>query len=108
MGQVVTQNIKLMSDLDRETVADQWCLVTVRQWKRESFVKYLQNEIATQKLEDAFLEIVEPEEAVYDNMVLLRVTSYPVTRKVLQQIEFFQGIQRLKPQEAQRMLDTVK
>lgn len=94
-----------MSDIDRVGIAEQWCLVTVRQWKRESFVKYLQNEIDRQQLEELIMETVEPEEAVYDNMVLLRINSYPETRKVLQQIEFFQGIQRLKPHEAKRMLD---
>ncbi|MEL6927971.1 MAG: chromosome segregation ATPase [Cyanobacteria bacterium J06600_6] len=94
-----------MSDINQQdTVVEQWCLVTIRQWKRESFVKYLQTEIDRQKLEDVILEIIEPEEAVYDNMILLRIASFPVTRKILMQIEFFQGIQRLKPQEAQRML----
>ncbi len=26
-------------------ISGQWCLVTVRQWKREAFVKYLSNDI---------------------------------------------------------------
>jgi len=84
--------------------AEQWCLVTVRQWKRDSFVKYLQNDIEQKRLEELIVEIVEPEEAVYDNMVLMQISSYPEARKALQQIEFFQGIQRLKPNEANRML----
>jgi|GEM_PF-2496481 len=87
-----------------QTVAEQWCLVTVRQWKREPFVKYLQNDVRQQQLQELIVEIVEPEEAVYDNMVLLRISSYPEARKALQQIEFFQGIQRLKLNEAKRML----
>jgi len=94
-----------MSDVDGvRATAEQWCLVTVRQWKREAFVKYLQNDIDRQQLQESILEVVEPEEAVYDNMVLLKINSYSEVRKVLQQIEFFQGIQRLKPQEAKRML----
>lgn len=94
-----------MNDVDPvQVVSEQWCLVTVRQWKRESFVKYLQNDIEQQQLQQLILEVFEPEEAVYDNMVLLRISNYPKTRKVLQQIEFFQGIQRLKAAEAKRML----
>ncbi|MEO1672627.1 MAG: chromosome segregation ATPase [Cyanobacteria bacterium J06631_2] len=85
--------------------AEQWCLVTVRQWKRESFVKFLDNEIAKKQLQELILEVVEPEDAVYDNMLLLRISSYAEVRKALQQIEYFQGVQRLKPNEAQRMLD---
>ena len=94
-----------MNDADRvQTAAEQWCLVTVRQWKRDSFVKYLQNDIEQKHLQELIVEIVEPEEAVYDNMVLMQISSYPEVRKALQQIEFFQGIQRLKLNEAQRML----
>lgn len=82
----------------------QWCLVTVRQWKREAFLKYLDNQIETKKLQDLILEVVEPEDPVYDNMVLVRINSYPEARSYLQQVEHFQNIQRLKPNEASRML----
>ena len=88
-----------------QVVAEQWCLVTVRQWKRESFVKYLHNDIERKQLQELIIKIFEPEEPVYDNMVLLRISNYSEARKVLQQIEFFQGIQRLKSAEANRMLD---
>ena len=94
-----------MSDADLQTVPEQWCLVTVRQWKRDSFVKYLHNDIKQKQLQQLITEVVEPEEPVYDNMVLLRISSYAEARKALQQVEFFQGIQRLKPNEAKRMLD---
>ena len=92
-----------MNEIDGIQTTGQWCLVTVRQWKRESFVKYLQKNIAQKKLESLIIEVFEPEEPVYDNMVLLQVSSYPEARKALQQVEFFQGIQRLKPEEAKRM-----
>lgn len=94
-----------MDDAKVQTASEQWCLVTVRQWKRDSFVKYLQNDIERKHLQELIIEIVEPEEAVYDNMVLIQISSYVEARKALQQVEFFQGIQRLKPNEAQRMLD---
>lgn len=94
-----------MNDANQvQVVPQQWCLVTVRQWKRESFVKYLNNDIERKQLQELIIEIFEPEEPVYDNMVLLRISNYLEARKVLQQIEFFQGIQRLKSAEANRML----
>lgn len=83
----------------------QWCLVTVRQWKREAFLKYLENDIDSKKLKEVFLEIVEPEDAVYENMVLIRISSYPEARSHLKEVENFQNIQRLKPDEAKRMLN---
>ena len=82
----------------------QWCLITVRQWKREAFLKYLANAIDTKKLEELILEIVELDEPVYENMVLLRVSNYGETRTQLAQVEHFQNIQRLKPNEVSRML----
>lgn len=94
-----------MNDAEQdEIIVEQWCLVTVRQWKRESFIKYLHNDIQQKQLQQLIIEVRELEEAVYDNMVLLRITNYPEARKILQQIEFFQGLQRLKPDEAKRML----
>ena len=87
------------------TSSGQWCLVTVRQWKREAFLKYLENDIESKKLQDVFLEIVEPEDAVYENMVLIRISSYSEARSHLKQVENFQDIQRLKPDEAKRMLN---
>ena len=94
-----------METPNQTSVTGQWCLVTVRQWKRDAFAKYLSNDIQRKQLQELILEVVEPEEAVYDNMVLLRISDYPQARKALQQIEHFQGIQRLKPNEASRMLN---
>lgn len=86
-------------------VSGQWCLVTVRQWKRESFLKYLTNDIASKKLQELILEVIALEESVYDNMVLLRISNYSEARTQLQQIDHFQSIQRLKPNEVSRMLN---
>lgn len=86
-------------------VSGQWCLVTVRQRKRESFLKYLKNDIERKQLQELILEIVELEESVYEDMVLLRISSYPEARKELQTIDHFLNIQRLKPNEANRMLN---
>lgn len=94
-----------MTNIESSAISQQWCLVTVRQWKRAAFVKYLNNDIEKKRLQKLILEIIEPEEAVYDNMVLLRINNYPEVRKILTQIEYFQGIQRLKSQEVERMLN---
>jgi hypothetical protein len=82
----------------------QWCLVTVRQWKREAFLKYLENDIGKKKLQELILEVVELEEAVYENMLLLQISNYVEARNELKQVEHFQDIQRLKPNEVERML----
>ncbi len=86
-------------------ISGQWCLITVRQWKRDSFLKYLNNDIEKKQLHELILEVVELEEAVYDNMVLLRISSFAEVRKALQQIEHFQSIQRLNSNEASRMIN---
>jgi hypothetical protein len=83
---------------------EQWGLVTVRQWKRESFLKYLNNDINSKKLQELILEIIELQEAVYENMVLLRLSNFSEAKIHLQTIDHFQSIQRLKPSEANRML----
>jgi hypothetical protein len=87
------------------TVSGQWCLVTVRQWKRESFLRYLNNDIERKQLQNLILEIVALEESVYDNIVLLLISNYSEARTHLQQIDHFQGIQRLKPNEVSRMIN---
>ena len=95
-----------METFDRTpATSGQWCLVTVRQWKRDAFLRYLDNDIDRKKLQEIFLEVVEPEDAVYENMVLMRISNYSEARSHLKQVENFQNIQRLKPNEASRMLD---
>lgn len=87
-----------------QVTSGQWCLVTVRQWKRLAFLKYLDNAIAKKKLEELILETVELEEPVYEDIVLLRVSNYAEARTQLGQVENFKSIQRLKPSEVSRMI----
>ncbi len=94
-----------MESTNQSLNTGQWCLVTVRQWKRGSFLKYLNNDIDRKHLQELILEIVELEESVYEDMVLLRISNYTEARSQLQQIEHFQNIQRLKPDEVNRMLN---
>ena len=86
-------------------ISGQWCLVTVRPWKRETFLKYLDSDIQRNNLQEVILEIIAPEESIYQDMVLIRNSSFSESRKHLQQIDHFQGIQRLKPNEVSRMLN---
>ncbi len=86
-------------------ISGQWCLVTVRPWKRETFLKYLDSDIQRNNLQEVILEIVAPEESIYQDMVLIRNSSFSEARNYLQKIDHFQGIQRLKPNEVSRMLD---
>ena len=77
------------TEQQKAPISPQWCLVTTRQWKREAFLRYLENEIENKKLQDVFLEIVEPEDPVYENMLLIRISSYAQARGHLKQIENF-------------------
>jgi hypothetical protein len=87
------------------SISGQWCLVTVRQWKRETFMKYLNNDIQRKQLQELMLEIIAPEESVYQDMVLIQISNFSEARIYLQQIEHFQSIQRLKPNEVSQMLN---
>ena len=87
------------------TISGQWCLLTVRQWKRETFLRCLDNDIQSKQLQELMLEIIAPEESVYQDIVLIRISNFSEARSHLQQIENFQGIQRLKPNEVSRMLN---
>ncbi len=86
-------------------ISGQWCLVTVRPRKRESFLKYLNNDISTKQLQAVILEIVEPQDLVYEDMILLRISNYSEARSHLQKIDHFLNIQRLKSNEVSRMLN---
>ncbi len=94
-----------MESTNQSINTGQWCLVTVRQWKRDAFLKYLDNDISRKHLQELILEIIELEESVYEDMVLLRISNYAEARSQLQQIEHFQNIQRLKANEVSRMLN---
>ena len=69
------------------------------------FIEYLKNDIKQQQLQQLILEIIAPEESVYSNIILLRISSFIEARKILQKIENFQDVQRLKLNEVSRMLN---
>ena len=71
-------------------VPGQWCMVTVRQRRRDSFLICLNSDIEKQQLQELFLEITVPEEAVYRERVLIRTSNFIEARRILQQINNFQ------------------
>ena len=85
------------------TISGQWCLVTVYARRRESFLICLRSDIENQQLQELIIEIIELEESVYENMILLRIADFVEARRVLRRIDNFQAIQRLTPNEANRM-----
>ena len=88
-------NIENMKSIERVTsVSGQWCLVTVRQWRRETFLRYLDNDIQRDRLQETILEIIAPEESVYQDMILIRIGNFAEARNHLQRIDYFQSIQR--------------
>jgi hypothetical protein len=86
-------------------ISGQWCLVTVRQKKRKSFLIHLNNAVEQKRLQQIILEIIELQESVYEDMILLCISNFSEAKTHLQQIEHFQSIQRLKPNEVSRMLN---
>lgn len=99
-------NLENMKTTDSiPTISGQWCLVTVRQWRREAFLKYLNNDIERNRLQEIILEVIELQESVYQDMILIRISNFSEAKTHLQQIEHFQSIQRLKPNEVERMLN---
>lgn len=83
----------------------QWCLVTVRPKKRKSFLIHLHNALEKKQLQQIILEIIELQESVYEDMALIRISNFSEAKAHLQQVDHFQGIQRLKPNEVNRMMN---
>ena len=95
-----------MTTTDRPPViSGQWCLVTVRQKRRESFLSYLDIDIKRKQLQELILEVVKPEDSVYENMVLIRIGNFAESKIHLQKIDHFQSIQRLNDKDVRRMLN---
>lgn len=83
-----------------------WYLVTVRPKKREIFLKYLDNEIKNNKLEDLVLAVETPENAIYEDIVLLNLSNFQAVSLQLKKIQYFQRIERqpLKLEQINKML----
>ena len=102
---ITVQDKKTKEIAQANTISGQWCLVTVRQYKRELFIRYLNNDIEQKQLQQLILEIIEPRESVYSNMILLRISSFAETKRLLQPIEYFQNVGRLNIDQVNQMLN---
>ena len=98
-----TENMETTNQVS--IISGQWYLVIVRQWKRETFLQYLDSDIQRNHLQEIILEIIAPEESVYRDMILIRISDFAEARSHLQRIDHFQRIQRLRPNEASQMLN---
>ena len=77
-----------------ETSINNWYLVSVRSKKREVFLKYLNLAISQNQLQDLVTEIKSPQDAVYQDIVLLKISNFKTACIQLKKIECFQNIER--------------
>lgn len=77
-----------------EQTTNNWYLVGVRSKKREVFLKYLNLAIEQNHLQDLIMEIKSPQDAVYQDIVLLKISNFRTASTQLQKIECFQSIER--------------
>ena len=96
-----------VSDRDFWTIKEgNWYLVTIRSKKREIFLKYLDNEIKNNKLEDLILAVETPDSGIYEDIVLLNLSNFQTASLQLKKIQYFQRIERqpLKLEQVNKML----
>lgn len=82
-----------------------WYLVSTRPYKRDIFLKYLDRAISENKLQEVILEVVAPQDEVYQDMVLVQLSDLKEARPYLQRIENFQRLEPkpLPPEQIRRM-----
>lgn len=71
-----------------------WYLVNVRHKKRDLFLRCLDQVIIQNKLQDLILAVETPDDAVYEDIVLLNLVNYKAARTHIQTIE---SCQRIEP-----------
>ena len=83
-----------------------WYLVRLMSKRRNSFLKQLEITIAKNKLQDLFLEMKIPAVSIYEDIILLNLSSRKEAYSHLQNIEYFQRIEPrpLKSEEVSRMM----
>ena len=87
-------------------ISGNWYLLSVRSKKRDSFLKYLNLAINQNNLQQIILEVKIPQDAVYEDIVLLNLSNFNTANSQLQKIEHFQGLQRkpLPLEQVSRMI----
>lgn len=94
-------------DLLEVAAHGKWHLVTLTQpYKRDLFCKQLEIAIDREQLQDLILRVEAPQEAVYQNLVLLELSSLKAVRDRIHQIGYVQRIdpKPLTPEQVERML----
>lgn len=78
--------------------------------KRELFCKQISHAVEQQKLQDLIFNVEMPKEPVYQNLVLLEVSSLKAVRSYIQQIGYVQRIEPkpLTPEQVDKMLGRQK
>jgi hypothetical protein len=87
-------------------ISGNWYLVSVRAKKREAFLKFLNIDINKNNLKELILDVKIPQDAVYEDIVLLNLSNFKAASSELQKIEHFQSVQRkpLTLEEVSRMI----
>ena len=99
--------VEVIDSNSSEQSTNNWYLVTVRSKKRDVFLKYLNLAISQNQLQDLVIDIKSPEDAVYQDIVLLRISNFKTAYIQLKKIECFQNIERkpLAQTQVNRMLN---
>jgi hypothetical protein len=79
-----------------EQSTNNWYLASVRSKKREVFLKYLNLAIGQNQyqLRELIIDIKSPQDAVYQDIVLLKISNFRTACVELKKIECFQSIER--------------
>lgn len=89
------QRIKPIEPLgEPSSVQSNWYLVNVRHKKRDLFLRCLNVVIQQNQLDDLILAVETPDDSVYEDIVLLNLTSVKAVRPHIQTIE---SCQRIEP-----------
>ncbi len=70
-----------------------WYLVSTRPNKRDLFLKQLNFTIEKHQLREVFLDQITPTDAMYKDMILIKVSDLKTSRTYLSNIEHFQKIE---------------
>lgn len=89
----------------QESIKEYWCLVTLAfANKRELVNKQINISFEKENVQDLILRIELPEEAVYQNMILLKVKNFGEVRDRLKNITYVQSVQLINLPQANRIL----
>jgi hypothetical protein len=100
------QTVQAVEQSSPAPISGNWYLVNVRPKKRELFLKYLNIDINKNNLQKLILNVKIPQDAVYEDIVLVNLNNFKAASFQLQKIEYFQSVQRkpLTLEEVSRMI----